>query len=122
YTLILAEFIGKKDARVAAAGWGGDQSVLYENSKTGQLMLTHLSKWDAEKDAAEFLRAYTERTTKRYPSAKPRATKTEDERAFQTPDGEVLIQLRGQSVLVIEGLPAAKSTEAAKLAEALWKR
>ena len=43
YTLILAEFIGKKEARATAAGWGGDQSVLYENSKTGQLMVTHLS-------------------------------------------------------------------------------
>ncbi|MFN0107793.1 MAG: DUF6782 family putative metallopeptidase, partial [Blastocatellia bacterium] len=63
YTLILAEFIGKKEARQAAAGWGGDQSVLYENAKTGQLMLTHLSKWDTDKDAAEFLRAYTQRTT-----------------------------------------------------------
>ncbi|MEK7829980.1 MAG: DUF6782 family putative metallopeptidase, partial [Acidobacteriota bacterium] len=103
YTLILAEFIGKKEARATAAGWGGDQSVLYENSKTGQLMLTHLSKWDTEKDAAEFLRAYTQRTTKRYPTAKPRAMKSEDERAFQTPDGEVFIQLRGQAVLVIEG-------------------
>lgn len=105
YTLILAEFIGKKEARQAAAGWGGDQSVLYENSKTGQLLLTHRSHWDTEKDAVEFLRAYTARTNKRYPMAKLRATKSEDERAFQTPDGEVFFQLRGQSVLVIEGLP-----------------
>lgn len=122
YTLILSEFIGKKDARLAAAGWGGDQSVLYENSKTGQLMLTHLSKWDTEKDAVEFLRAYTQRTTKRYPSAKPRAAKSEDERAFQTSDGEVFIQLRGQSVLVIEGLPAEQLADTTRLAEALTKK
>lgn len=121
YTLIMSEFISKKEARAAAAGWGGDQSVLYENSKTGQLMLTHLSKWDTEKDAAEFLRAYAQRTTKRYPTAKPLATKSEDERAFQTPDGEVFIQLRGQSVLVIEGLPVDRQTEITKLVEALWK-
>lgn len=122
YTLILAEFIGKKDARLAAAGWGGDQSALYENSKTGQLMLTHLSHWDTEKDAVEFLRAYTARTTKRYPTAKPRATQSEDERAFQTSDGEVFIQLRGQLVLVIEGLPSEKAAEMAKLTGALSKK
>ncbi len=121
YTLILAEFIGKKDARQAAAGWGGDQSVLYENSKTGQLMLTHLSHWDTEKDATEFFRAYTQRTTKRYPTAKSRSTKPETERAFQTPDGEAMIQLRGQSVLVMEGLPTEKLLQAVKLAETLWK-
>lgn len=121
YTLILAEFIGKKDARQAAAGWGGDQSVLYENSKTGQLMLTHLSHWDTEKDATEFFRAYMQRTMKRYPTTKPRATKSETERSFPTPDGEVFVQLRGQSVLVLEGLPADRLTEATKLVEALWK-
>lgn len=120
YTLILAEFIGKKDARQAAAGWGGDQSVLYENSKTGQLLLTHLSHWDTEKDATEFFRAYTQRTAKRYPMAKPSATKSETERSFSTPDSETLIQQRGQSVLVIEGLPAEKLLAISKLTEALW--
>lgn len=121
YTLILAEFIGKKDARQATAGWGGDQSVLYENSKTGQLMLTHLSHWDTEKDATEFFRAYTQRTTKRYPTAKARAAKSETERSFSITDGEVLIQQRGQSVLVIEGLPVDRLMETTKLVEALWK-
>lgn len=119
YTLILAEFIGKKDARQAAAGWGGDQSVLYENSQTGQLMLTHLSHWDSEKDATEFFQAYTERITKRYPKTKARVTKSENERAFQTSDGEAFIQLRGQSVLVVEGLPVEKIVEMAKLTAAL---
>lgn len=122
YTLILAEFIGKKDAQQAAAGWGGDQSVLYEHAKTGQLMLTHLSHWDTEKDATEFFRAYTQRTAKRYPMAKARTTKSESERSFQTTDGEVFIQQRGQSVLVIEGLPMEKSAEIEKLTETLTKK
>ncbi len=122
YFLILSQFIGKKEARAAAAGWGGDQSVLYENAKTGALLLTHLSAWDTVDDAAEFLRAFTDRTLKRYPAAKPLATKTEDERAFQTSDGEVRLQLRGQSVLVIEGLPTEKSADMVKLKEALWKK
>jgi hypothetical protein len=121
YTLILAEFIGKKEARQAAAGWNGDQSVLYEHAKTGQLLLTHLSHWDTEKDATEFFRAYTQRTTKRYPAAKARATKSETERSFSTPDGEILIQQRGQSVLVIEGQPVERLMETTKLVEALWK-
>lgn len=122
YFLILSEFIDKKVARTAAAGWGGDQSVLYENAKTGALLLTHLSVWDSAQDAAEFLRAYSERLTKRYPTAKPLATKIEDTRAFQTPDGETHIQLRDRAVLVIEGLPATQSADLVKLREALWKK
>lgn len=118
YMLILSEYIGKKDARPAAAGWGGDQTVLYE-SKTGQLLLTHLSQWDTEKDASEFFSAYTDRTLKRYPSAKQLGPKTENERTIQTPDGETLIQLRGQTVLVIEGLPADQTGSISKIVSAL---
>ncbi|MGE0884991.1 MAG: hypothetical protein AB7P14_15710 [Blastocatellales bacterium] len=118
YTLILAEYIGKKDARQAAAGWGGDQSVLYESAK-GQLLLTHLSVWDTEKDASEFFRAYMNRTLKRYPSAKQSESKSEAERSIQTPDGETFIQLRGQSVLVLESLPAEQTPLIPKLTSAL---
>jgi len=118
YTLILAEYIGKKDARAAAAGWGGDQSVLYENA-AGHLLLTHLSAWDTVNDAAEFFRAYADRTLKRYPNAKNGESKSVNERSITTPDGEVFIQMRGQSVLVIEGLPADNRANLTNLANAL---
>ena len=121
YFLILSEFNSKKDARAAAAGWGGDQSTLYENAAKGQLMLAHLSVWDTGRDAEEFFRAYTERTLKRYPPASPRATRTENEHAFQTADGETFIQLRDNSVLVVEGLPTELREKMARLALALWK-
>lgn len=120
YFLILSEFIAKPDARRAAAGWGGDQFALYEDA-SGQLLLAHLSQWDTAADAAEFLRAYTARTLKRYSSAKPLATKTEDERHFQTDDGQVVIQLRDKAVLVIEGLPATSQVKAETLRLALWR-
>ncbi|MDQ3011925.1 MAG: hypothetical protein M3X11_14600 [Acidobacteriota bacterium] len=122
YFMILSQFIAKKEARAAAAGWGGDQSVLYENSRTGALLLTHLSTWDTVEDAAEFLQAYADRTLKRYPTAKLMSVNARDNRAFQSPDEEIHLQLRGQSVLVIEGLPAEKQTAMSKLVEALWKQ
>lgn len=121
YFLILSEFISKKDARQAAAGWGGDQTTLYENAKTGQLLLAHLSRWDTAKDAEEFFRAYAERTRKRYPQAKP-LNRTESEFRFQTPDGEASVQLRDQSVLVIEGLPENFSAQWTKLSDTFWKK
>jgi hypothetical protein len=54
--------------------------------------------------------------------AKPLAANSKDNRAFQTPDGEVHIQLRDRSVLVIEGLSADQSPGAGMLKESLWKR
>lgn len=122
YYLILSEYINKNEARKAAAGWGGDQFALYENPKTGQLLLTHLTNWDTAQDAAEFFRAYTARTTKRYPDAKPIATKNEDTHALQTPEGITTLQLRGNAVLIIEGLPLDKQTAVGKLQERLWEK
>jgi len=121
YLLILSEFIPKKDARVAAEGWGGDQYALYENAAKGQVVIAHLSAWDTPKDAEEFFRAYARRTAKRYTNARERDGLPATERAFQTEDGETFIQLRGQSVRVIEGLPAEQRDRVAKLASALWK-
>lgn len=117
YFVILSEFIGRKNAKEAAAGWGGDQSTLYENAN-GQLLLIHLSHWDSAKEADEFFRAYSDRTLKRYPQIKP-LSKGEQDRDYETADGEVHIQLRDQSVLVVEGLPSYMREQMPSLIEAL---
>jgi hypothetical protein len=122
YFLILREFIEKSEARTAAEGWGGDRYALYENGKTGKLVLAHLSSWDSAKDAEEFFQAYAERTSKRYPQAKARKDSPPHECDLQTDDGRTFIQLRDRSVLVIEGLPAEADNRLAKLVEALWKK
>jgi len=65
YFLILNEFLGdEKLARATAAGWGGDRYALYENARTGETLLAHVSTWDTEEDSAEFYNAYGRRTHK----------------------------------------------------------
>ncbi len=120
YLLVLAEFIPKQTARVAAEGWGGDQFTLYENEK-GQMVLVHLSLWDTEADAEEFFQAYTLRVRKRYPAANERGGSPATERAYQTEEGETFLQLRGKAVLIIEGLPTEQRHLLSRLVAALWK-
>ena len=122
YSLILSEYIPKQQARTAAEGWGGDQFAIYENAAKGQVMLAHLSVWDTAKDAEEFFSAYAARTTKRYPNAKWSEGLPPTERAYQTEDGETFIQMRGQSVLVIEGLSTEQHDRLMKLTSALWEK
>lgn len=121
YWLLLSEYIPKPQAQTASEGWGGDQYAVYENAAKKQVMLAHLSAWDTAKDAEEFFTAYAARTAKRYPDAKERSGLPANERAYQTEDGETFIQLRGQSVLVFEGVPAEPHERLTKLAAALWK-
>jgi hypothetical protein len=119
YYLILKEFIDKKEARRAAAGWSGDQSSIYENAGRGQLMLAHLSVWDTVDDAEEFFQAYVKRTQKRYPAAIAARNQPVSELVFQTPEGETLIQRRDKSVLAIEELPKEQAEKMRNLAEIL---
>jgi hypothetical protein len=121
FFLILSEFIDRTEAKTAAGGWGGDQATLFENTKTGQLLIAHLSTWDTPQDAEEFFQAYSRRTSKRYPQASGSKDPPANEYNLQTQDGKVIIQLRDKSVLAIEGLPTEDNEYLMKVANALWK-
>jgi hypothetical protein len=115
--LMLSEFIDKRRAVVAAAGWDGDRYALYENRRTGELLIAIYTTWDTEQDAGEFFDAYSERTEKRYRVAglEPGATR----RLYQTGEGAVSIERRGADVVILEGYPNGE--QSFKLAERLWQ-
>jgi len=128
FYLILDEFLkSPAESRRAAAGWGGDRFAVYEGPQ-GEVLFVSLSTWDTESDAREFFDAYVKRTGLRYPgatqlnSADPQTRNPEIEtgnrKSFLTSPGSVTIELRGNRVAVIEGLP--DRTDPASLLRALW--
>jgi len=118
YLVALAEFISKRTARNAAAGWGGDRYALYENKATGALVLVQYTTWDTENDAREFFDAYSERTQKRYKLAKPGESNSQP-RIYVTNDGLASIELRGKDVVMIEG-PQTRE-QLSRASELIWK-
>ena len=121
YSLVLGEYLPRKQARAAAAGWAGDQCAVYEQAAEGRVLLAHLSAWDSEDEAHEFFGAYGARTAKRYPNAPERPGAGASERAYRTSDGETYMARRGARVLIIEGLPEGRREELPRLAAALWR-
>jgi hypothetical protein len=125
FYLILDEFLKyASTSRQAAAGWAGDRYATYENAD-GQSAYVSLSAWDTEKDAREFFDAYVARTWKRYPngvSGDPILPRQAPKRwqYFRTADGGIAIELRGNRVLVLEGIPA--NTNSGTLTRAVWAR
>ena len=122
YFLVLDEpSRDEKTARAAAAGWGGDRFALYENPRTRQTVLAHVSAWDTEQDAVEFFDAYARRTEARHADAAalPSApdTPARARKAWRTNAGTVVIERRGARVAVLEGVPPKAKT--AKLLKAL---
>jgi hypothetical protein len=117
YYLILDQFLNlPAESKRAAAGWGGDRYALYEGPN-GQVFLAQVAVWDTEDDAREFFDAYIKRTELRYPGAKQlnvidsseetRNSKpeTRNRYSWQTSEGEVVMELRGQRVVILEGIP-----------------
>src|SRR5258706_5568832 len=128
FYLILDEFLkSPAESRRASAGWGGDRFAVYEGPE-GEVLFASLSTWDTENDAREFFDAYVKRTELRYPSATQSSAadpqgrtselETRDRKSFQTSAGRVTIELRGNRVAVVEGLP--DRTDSGTLLRALW--
>ena len=108
--LMLDEFLkSQPESRRAAAGWGGDRFAVYESPKS-EILFISLSTWDTESDARAFFDAYVKRTGLRYPGVilqQPVANAQSPQlsQRIGTPDGAVVIELRGSRVVILEGVP-----------------
>lgn len=121
---ILDHFLNSPaESRRAAAGWGGDRYSLYEGPRADEVFLAQLTAWDTEDDAREFFDAYAKRTARRYPSAgEPARTVVDAHREsvnWATSEGGVILELHGNRVLMIEGLPA--SADKSALLKSFWE-
>jgi hypothetical protein len=109
YYQILAEYLSDNaEAERAAAGWGGDRYVVYEQPQTGRVLIAQSTAWDTEQDAREFYDAYARRTAARYKDAQPDPRPTDaaqTRKAWRTSEGLVVMQQRGARVVILEGLP-----------------
>lgn len=120
YYLVLSEFLNQEQSETASAGWGGDQYALYENA-SGKLLLAHLSTWDSENEADEFFRAYLARSKKRYSDFKEIASTSDLIHRAQTGEGEMYVERRGASVLVIEGYSGEGTKPLNQMTAKLWQ-
>ncbi|MBA2705280.1 MAG: hypothetical protein H0U60_15685 [Blastocatellia bacterium] len=109
YYLLLDQFLkSPAESRRAAAGWAGDRYDVYEGPEPGQAIIAQVSAWDAEADAREFFDAYVKRIELRYPNAKlltdSQHPTSPTLKTWQTNEGQVVMELRGLRVTIVEGL------------------
>jgi hypothetical protein len=90
--------------RRAAAGWDGDRAAAYSGPESA-VGVIWASRWDSEKDAGEFAKAYEDGLAHKWDTLK------------QTPK-TARILVRGRRVLVVDGFPEALVD---KVVEAAWK-
>jgi hypothetical protein len=81
-----------------------------------------MTVWDTETDAKEFFDAYAKRTSRRYAGSRVTETtsmKGQERQVWQTSEGDVVLQLRGLRVLILEGVPG--HVDAKNLLRLLWQ-
>lgn len=122
YFLILSPYLESELAEEAAAGWDGDQLVLYEEVRNGRLLLAHRSLWDSVAEAQEFARAYVQRLERRYAELDAVIQKRKAVRVWRTSDGVAYLERRGREVLVIETRGTLALATLSNAARALWNR
>jgi hypothetical protein len=105
YYLMLDQILESPDvSKKASAGWGGDRYALFTGPKPNDVLVAQKAVWDTEQDAREFFDAYVARTSKRY-GVRP-STPAETTRAtWKTSEGGALVELKGTTVLILEGVP-----------------
>jgi hypothetical protein len=92
-----------KDAKSAAAGWGGDRYMVYRGPKNAVLVVQD-SAWDSQFDARQWREAYARGISRRFKS------KAQQRGALQVwSEGRngVWIEQRGKRVLILEGTVGA---------------
>ena len=133
YYLILDQYLNAPaESKRAAAGWGGDRYEIYEGQSAGDVFIAQLTSWDTENDAREFFDAYAKRTLRRYAEATAgenlsgspaNGSITESAknelRSWHTSEGDVVMELRGNRVLILEGIP--NNVNARSLLKASWQ-
>jgi hypothetical protein len=81
-----------------------------------------MSVWDTENDATEFFDAYAKRTSRRYADSRAieiTSIKGQRRQVWQTSEGDVMLELRGSRVSILEGVP--KHVDAKNLLRLLWQ-
>jgi hypothetical protein len=121
--LVLDEYLNDSAAsKQAAAGWAGDQFVLYEGATPSDVFVAQLTAWDTAADAREFFDAYLKRTWNRYPDAKATEVTSTTERGerheWKASTGRGVLEMRGSRVVILEGIPAKANTTA--LLNRIW--
>jgi hypothetical protein len=112
YYLLLDEYLNSADvSKRASEGWGGDRYALFVGPTKADVLVAQKAVWDTEQDAREFFDAYVKRTTKRY-GVEPSEVAESGRQVWKTKEGGVCVELTGNTVLVVEGVPEGVDAKA----------
>jgi hypothetical protein len=111
--ILLRQYGAEKEARRISEAWrsGYYYAARPGQGKEGDLALVYASLWATPQAAREFAGIYSAAVPQRYPGAKLMESGETGVQRWQTKEGPVLIEQRGDLLLVMESLDAAAAAK-----------
>jgi hypothetical protein len=101
----------------AMDGWDGDRYIVWNNADN-DILLAAYTTWDSPEDSSEFFHFYDKAWSARGPYAGARTTTGDDKIMISGKGQSMLVERRGNDVIVIEGPVAEEQMQS--MAETLW--
>jgi hypothetical protein len=115
--LLLSSVRSAKEAERIASGWQDDLLRAYKEN--GSVATIWISSWKTDKQAAEFFRAYADVLEKAHRIRfQPSANQNGGSYAELSAGRSALLQVKGPTVLLLDGLTLARSAE---IAQDIWR-
>lgn len=115
---VLERFLDGGEAGKMADGLSGDRYQFYEEGSQPRGFLLYLTTWEAPAKAHAFFEAYSALVEKKYPDIASSRQELTGLRRWTQGEEVVAVELRGQDVLILEGVPTA-SFQA--IQEGVWR-
>jgi hypothetical protein len=102
--ILLKTFLPEDEATRASEGWDGSRFYTFNHPEDNNVLLIWLATFDQEKDAGEFFQSYKKVIEKKYKKEKLTDNQADKFFQWQTEEGLVYLEVKGNDVLIIEGI------------------
>lgn len=102
--ILLKTFLPEEEAARASEGWDGSRFYTFNHIEDNSVLLLWLTTFDQEKDALEFFQSYKKVIEAKYKEEKLLHNEADKFFQWQTEEGLVYFEVKGNDVFIIEGI------------------
>jgi hypothetical protein len=102
--ILLNSYLSEEEAQKASEGWDGSRFYTFNHGENNGVLLIWLTTFDQEGDALEFFQSYKKVIEKKYKKEKLTDNQADKFFQWQTEEGLVYLETKGNDVLIIEGI------------------
>jgi hypothetical protein len=113
--ILLNSYLPEEEAQKASEGWDGSRFYTFDHDEDNIVLLIWLTTFDKQEDALEFFQSYKKVIEAKYKKEKLTDSQADKFYHWQTEEGLVYLEAKGNDVLIIEGIEPEPLSNVKKL-------